>query len=367
MTASRSAGRYTPMDGLQELRVDAYRSLRGVKLEHLGRMNLLVGANNTGKTSVLEAIGLVARPLDPAQWVQTVSNRDASGSLVDGLWGLFPASTALTLESGDETSKQIVIQANLGEKDRHLRAYAIAFVEQWAEVEQVGAIPQSDSVVRIHTDVRVGGAKPSKHEMEFRSSPRRVPVGTGVVPVRVFVITPFTHRSTAQLVTHLSHVIDEGTKAKSVELLRMFDSGVEDVSISRPFGRDAIRVVHEKNGVVDLAAFGDGMRRAFAMSLALSRASGGLLLVDEIESGIHARALFSVLPWLVRAAEEANVQIVATTHSLEAIDAVLAAFANAAHEAVITYHLRRTETGHVCQRYDLVGLRGLREEGLDIR
>lgn len=356
-----------PMDGLEELRVDAYRSLRNVKLEHLGRTNLLVGANNAGKTSVLEAIGLVARPLDPGQWVQTVSNRDASGPLVDGLWALFPTSTALTLESGDETSKPISIHANLGGKDRHLRAHAIAFVEQWTDVDRVGADPQADAVVRIHTEVKVRGAKANKHEMEFRSNPRRVPVGAGVIPVRVFVVTPITHRSTAQLITHLSHVIDEGTKAKSVDLLRMFDPDVTDVSISRPFGRDAIRVVHEKSGVVDLATFGDGMRRAFAMSVALSRASGGILLVDEIESAIHARALDTVLPWLVRAAEEADVQIVATTHSLEAIDAALAAFASATPDAVITYHLRRTEAGHVCHRYDLAELRGLREEGLDIR
>jgi hypothetical protein len=356
------------MSGLEELRVEAYRSLKSVRLEHLGRMNLLVGANNAGKTSVLEAIGLVARPLDPAQWVQTVTNRDASGPLVDGLWALFPTSTALTLESGDETSKAISIHANLSDGNRHLRAYTIAFVEQWTDVDRLSADPQSDAVVRIHLEVRAGGAKTSKHEMEFRSTtPRRVPVGVGVPPVRVFVITPITHRSTAQLITHLSHVIDEGAKGKSVELLKMFDPNVSDVLISRPFGRDAIRVVHEKSGVVDLATFGDGMRRAFAMSVALSRASGGILLVDEIESAIHARALDSVLPWLVRAAEEAKVQIIATTHSLEAIDASLAAFADAAPETVITYHLRRTEDGHVCRRYDLAGLRDLRDEGLDIR
>ncbi|KFA88265.1 hypothetical protein Q664_42080 [Archangium violaceum Cb vi76] len=332
-------------------------------------MNLLVGANNAGKTSVLEAIGLVARPLDPAQWIQTATNRDASGPLVDGLWALFPTSTALTLESGDETSKAISIHANLGDGNRHLRSHAIAFVEQWTDVDRLSADPQSDAVVRIHTDVRVGGgAKAIKHEMEFRSTtPRRVPVGVGLPPIRVFVITPITHRSTAQLITHLSHVIDEGAKEKSVELLKMFDPNVSDVLISRPFGRDAIRVLHEKSGVVDLATFGDGMRRAFAMSVALSRARGGILLVDEIESGIHARALDSVLPWLVRAAAEAKVQIIATTHSLEAIDASLAAFADAAPETVITYHLRRTEAGHVCRRYDLAGLRDLRDEGLDIR
>jgi hypothetical protein len=67
-----------------------------------------------------------------------------------------------------------------------------------------------------------------------------------------------------------------------------------------------------------------------------------------------------------KAAESADVQIVATTHSIEAIDAVLGAFADS-ETGVVSYYLRRTETGHVCRRHDLRDLRDLREEGLDIR
>ncbi|NVJ07760.1 AAA family ATPase [Myxococcus sp. AM001] len=356
------------MASLEELRVDTYRSLRGVRLERLGRMNLLVGGNNAGKTSVLEAIGLVARPVDPGQWIQTVTNRDASGPLVDGLWALFPDSTALKLEGENELSKPISIHGRFEGQSRHVRAQALAYVEQrWSDVDRSGSDPRSDVVVRLHMDVSAGDTPPIAHELDFGSTPRRLPIPQGVALFRVFVVTPMTHRSTAQLITHLSHVIDEGTKGKAVELLRLFDPHVSDVLISRPFGRDAIRVVHERRGVVDLATFGDGMRRAFAMSVALSRASGGILLVDEIESAIHARALDSVLPWLVRAAGEANVQIVATTHSLEAVDASLGAFVSSAPEEVITYHLRRSESGHACLRYDLNGLRSLRDEGLDIR
>jgi hypothetical protein len=352
---------------LEKLRVDAYRSLQEVRLEQLGRMNLIVGSNNAGKTSVLEAIGLAARPLDPSQWVQTASNRDATGPLVDGLWSLFPKSSVLTLDGTDETSKTISIRAHFGGTERHLRAHALAFVEQWTDVDRAGGAPQNDAVVRIYAEVNEAKKKIS-HELEFWSSPRRATVGTGVVPIRVFTITPVTHRSTALLITHLSQAIDEGAKTKSVELLKMFDPGVTDVSISRPFGRDAIRIAHDKRGVVDLSSFGDGMRRAFAMSVALSRARGGILLIDEIESAIHARALDSVLPWLVRAAQEADVQIIATTHSLEAIDSVLGAFTSAAPETMITYHIRRADTGgHECRRYDLAGLRDLRDEGLDIR
>ncbi|MFO0761097.1 MAG: ATP-binding protein [Byssovorax sp.] len=330
-------------------------------------MSLFVGANNAGKTSVLEAIGLVGRPGDPGQWVQTATNRDASGPVVDGIWSLFPGSTALTLEGREETSAAIEIAAELRGRRRALQAIAQAFVEEWTGIDPSGTEAQPEALVRVNAEVHVEDGKHIRHALEFFSKQRRINMPPSAPPIRVFTITPYTHRSTQQLIVHLSHAIDEGVKAKSIELLRMFDPDVSDVVISRPFGRDAIRVMHEKKGVVDLATFGDGMRRAFAMSVALTRASGGLLLIDEIESTIHARALGTVLPWLVRAAAEADVQIVTTTHSLEAIDAVIAALAKEANETVVAFHLKRTEAGHQCRRYDLEGLRDFREEGLDIR
>lgn len=357
------------MGRLQNLRIDAYRSLRDLKIDQLGRMNLLVGGNNAGKTSVLEAVGLAARPFDPAQWVQTVTNRDASGPMVNGLWALFPSAQALNLEQGVETSEGINIRAVFsGNEERHLQAHAQASTEAYSDVSSPEAAAQTDIIVRIMIQVALTNPNNSLgHVMEFRSTPRRVSFGTGIPPLRAFVVTPVTHRSTQQLVVHLSHVIDQGKKAQCVELLRIFDPAVEDVEISRPLDREAIRIMHQRKGVVDLSTFGDGMRRAFAMSTALVRASGGLLLIDEIESAIHVRALGPVLSWLVQAAEEADVQLFATTHSIEAVDAMLEAFMGKPPESVTTFHLRRTDGKHVCRRYDLAGLKILREEGLDIR
>lgn len=354
------------MSRLQQVHIESYRAIRDLRLQQFGRMNLLVGANNAGKTSVLEAIGLLARPLDPGQWVQTATNRDASGPVVDALWAIFPSASALNLEGGQQSSEPILIRATLDE-ERRLRACATAFTEAWADLERPGAEAQTDSVIRIRVDVEEGATKKAGHEMEFRSTPRRIALGHGLTHLRAFVVTPSTHRSTQQLVAHLSHVIDLGQKEKCVQLLRIFDDAVEDVEISRPLNRDTIRVKLKGNVIVDLATFGDGMRRAFAMSIALIRAGGGILLIDEIESAIHARALGRVLPWLVRAAEEADVQVVATTHSLEAVDAVLTVFDGEKPDTVVTYHLRRSDAAHVCHRYELPELRALREEGLDIR
>jgi hypothetical protein len=354
------------MSRLESVHIEAFRALHGVKLEGLDRMTLLVGGNNAGKSSVLEAIGLVARPFDPAQWVQTVTNRDASASVPAGIWSTFPGSRAMALGVGAASSLPLEIHAKLGEESRKLTATATAEVQQWTDPARTTGEPEIEAKVGVHAVVETETSPRYEHTMDFHSDRARIAVGAGVTLMRAFTVTPITHRSTQQIIVHLRYALDAGEKSRCLELLRMFDKGVADVFVSRSIDRDTIRLEHEKNGVVDLSTFGDGMRRAFAMSLALIRASGGLLLVDEIESAIYGRGLSSVLPWLVRAAEAMDVQIVATTHSMEAIDAVLGAFAGS-ETGVVSYYLRRTETGHVCSRRDLDELRSFREDGLDIR
>ncbi len=67
---------------LQSLEIAKYRGLNGMKLEGFGRINLLVGGNNAGKTSVLEALALFSRPLDIDNWVSTAWRREIKGSRI---------------------------------------------------------------------------------------------------------------------------------------------------------------------------------------------------------------------------------------------------------------------------------------------
>ncbi len=59
------------------------------------------------------------------------------------------------------------------------------------------------------------------------------------------------------------------------------------------------------------------------IALTLNSAKNGILLIDEIETAIHISAFKKIFPWLVDACVRKNIQLVATTHSLEAVDAIL--------------------------------------------
>lgn len=344
---------------LKDLTIAAYRALTDLRFEGMGRACLIVGGNNSGKSSVLEAAGLALRPFDPGQWVKTATNRDSTGHLVSNLWSIFPESSILRIEDETQVSNALKLRAVINGTARDLSATASASLG-WNDAGD------SEPILGITAKVTEPDGIPREHAMVFH--PRgRVGGSGGVRAHRVFTVTPATHRSTRLLVDQLSLAIDEGKKTLAMDLLQLFDPQVEDLDVSQSYGRDGIRVTHKTRGIVDLSSFGDGMRRSAALALALTNAEGGLLLIDEIEGGIHYRAIRDVTTRLLKAAQQADVQIIATTHSLEAIDAVLEAVAEADIADTVGYHVRRDETGHHVRRYDRKKLVTLRDGGLDLR
>ena len=343
---------------LRSLRIEAYRGMVNVHLEGLKRFNLVVGSNNAGKSSILEAASLVLRPFDPSQWVKVARQRDMDLHLVDGLWSLFPDGALLQLDDGPKQSKKLTIEGDIEGTRRRLFATGLARVS-WITDET------EDLVLSVEANVSEGSTKPVKHTMEFQRN-ELAKFSNQIYYHRCFTITPATHRSTRQLVDYMSKAIDEGQKTLAVQLLQLFDSDVIDLDISASFGRDRICLNHRQRGVVDLASFGDGMRRAAALALALVRADKGVLLIDEIEAGIHPTILPRVIAALLEAAERVGVQIIATTHSLEAIDAVVTSIPKD-DDSCAGFYLYRRNGQSLVKRYDQMEMNSLRESGVDLR
>jgi energy-coupling factor transporter ATP-binding protein EcfA2 len=338
---------------LRKLALNAYRGVSGLELDDLTPVSIVVGANNSGKSSILEAAGLFLRPPDPTQWINAVRHRDVDMSLVDGLWSMFPGAEALHPDDGPSTSGQIAIRGSTTNGDRFVEACCFASQSVGADVEAISA----------RVEVLVDGLPAVTMKFPSSAAP------THQVPVyRVFTVTPATHYSTKALVEHLSRVVDEGKKQFAVELLQVFDNDVEDLDVIASLGRETVRVTHRTRGVVDLASFGDGMRRSTALALALTRASQGVLLIDEIEVGIHNSVLQPVLSKLLTAAAASQVQLLATTHSLEAVDALVAAVAERdSGDSLAAYWVQKKDGRHEARRYDFERLRRMREGGLDVR
>lgn len=341
---------------LQKLSLLAYRGMSDVVLDGLGSVNLVVGANNSGKSSVLEGAGLILRPLDPSQWVGVVRQRDASADVLSELSSMFPDAAQPVVDQPlyrDPIRLEGVVSGT--PRRIHATCSVPSLVDHLVVDGDVAASRRVD--VQVNDDpsivLKFPVLSPTQH---------RLPM------FRVFSVNPASHYSTEALVDDLSQAVIDGKKELAVELLQVLDPDVVDIDAVLIRQRRTLCITHKKRGVVEFSSFGDGMRRAAALALALARASQGVLLVDEIEAGFHTRVLETVVARLLDAAVLAQVQVIATTHSLEAVDAVLSYFEkNGAKEGLAGYWIQRGAAGHEVRRYTFERLLRMREGGMDIR
>lgn len=84
-----------------------------------------------------------------------------------------------------------------------------------------------------------------------------------------------------------------------------------------------------------MRSYGDGLNRVFCLALSIINAKDGLLLIDEFENGMHHTVQYDVWRVLFRLAKSLNVQVFATSHSWDAVEAFQKAAAEDPEEGVL--------------------------------
>lgn len=140
------------------------------------------------------------------------------------------------------------------------------------------------------------------------------------------LVAPADHRTIPLSAKTISRSILSGEKNNLIQLLKNFDENIEGIEILSPTGeRSYTYFKHKILGFAPISVFGDGVRRVLTVANALIQAKNGILLIDEIETAIHAQLFNKFFNWLVQSCRDFNVQLIATTHSIEALDSILSA------------------------------------------
>jgi len=144
-------------------------------------------------------------------------------------------------------------------------------------------------------------------------------------------LDPFSSRSTGQLATFWDAIALTKGESEVVRALQIISQDIQAVSMIGSGGQRPRTAIVKSSGCdhpIPLRSFGDGVNRLFGLILSLVCAKGGVLLVDEIENGLHHSVLVDVWRTLFRLARETGVQVFATSHSWDCIEA----FQKAANE-----------------------------------
>jgi predicted ATPase len=138
-------------------------------------------------------------------------------------------------------------------------------------------------------------------------------------------VSPYGGESTANLGALWDNIALSDSEKEVVHALQIIDPSI--FAVSMVGGNDPRRsraaIVRSKNyqRPLPLRSYGDGLNRLFSIALSLVNAKDGLLLIDEFENGMHHTVQPDVWRAIFRLAKNLNVQVFATSHSWDAIEA----------------------------------------------
>ncbi len=138
----------------------------------------------------------------------------------------------------------------------------------------------------------------------------------------VIILTLRTRENAIDLARRFGDIDNIGGLERIIDFLRILEPDLKGLSIA-VLGN--MPIIHANVGLsrkIPIAYTGDGLTRLLSMILSIVACKDGIVLIDEIESGIHYSKLPLIWKAISKAAKEFNCQIISTTHSYECMQAI---------------------------------------------
>jgi AAA15 family ATPase/GTPase len=347
---------------IESLTIKDFRCFENVSLHDLKRVNIIVGRNASGKTALLESIyltlGVPALTFKIKQWrglgdVYQVNERSET---INALWrDLFyrfeqNRIASIAFKGSSDLTRTLTI--------RHETESGVKL-----PVSKEGAEIQPLSHVSFEwwkASRRIGAVKP-----EYKDGELKISGGPEPLPGAFYSSSnPVNPRETADWFSDLSKARNEKNVIKAIQGLFPF---INDLSVEThngiPMVHADILTMPEK---IPVGLVSSGVNKLLALLVAIARQNHGILIVDEIENGFHYKTINKIWGVLYQFCKDSHVQLFASTHSGECLEAIAAAMEG--HERDFCL-LRAVKEDEGCNIKQFSGdqMRGAIEQEMELR
>ena len=354
----------------KSIAISNFKVFDNFKLESLSEMNVITGMNNVGKTALLEALYLLigceniglAVKINTFRGISEFSGDPAK--IQEAMWR--------PLFRNLETGVPITLSGELSDG---------SFLKSIIEVERAGYLIEPS---RNSTGIEPTSPPSIKfgerllltfthHNQTVKSSLMINLKGARVQPVPSTPIfpgyfissyPPLNPQEEAGLFSELDAV---GKSQAILSPLQILEPKLKRLAVIVSAG---IPMIHGDIGLermVPLPLMGDGLRRLTKILLAIENSPGGVVLVDDIEFGIHHSNITKIWRALIQASSRSQTQIFATTHSYEWIRGLAQIVDESFIPTLNLYRLERHNSQVKPVTYDRESLRSAVKAELEIR
>ncbi len=310
---------------LKSLKMTGFRAFESYTLDSLSRVNLVVGKNNSGKTSVLEAVDLLVSGGSPGAISEAAQRRDEMRPVewrtafrrVPSIAHLFydhvcKPGANFELRGPRSAGRVNVELVSLDNLDDEILS------DLFDERLPPEADPAMGLVITLNSRKTPEFVFPVTEEGLLLHDPRRRWMARP--SARFLSLTamdpPYMSEAWNALVT-------DGREQEVVDDMRLLMPDIDSIHFLTsgriPRGGGIVVGLRGGRSRYPLGSFGDGMRRLLLLRLALANNVDGCVLVDEVDTGLHWTVMAGMWRLVVEVAHKSQLQLFATTHSHDCI------------------------------------------------
>ncbi|OHD24009.1 MAG: hypothetical protein A2086_06730 [Spirochaetes bacterium GWD1_27_9] len=354
-----------PFDSIN---IKNFRGINNLSINNIKKVNLITGRNNCGKTSVLEAIFLLCGMSNPELPVTIHNFRDFLFLKDDDFSLLFHN---LDFEIIPE------IEGKLDNKQRQLKISPIYPQQININRNEIKQAPNTlldqlilnmsnsgiDKIDGLKLNIKIENEKKGDSEIRFKQ---------GLVNLNTQYKEKIsaTYLNSKTIMIGLDKRFDFIVKNKNLDNIMPILKEIEPKLVDLRMG--ATGMIYADIGIdklIPINIMGDGLRRILAILSAILQKDSNILIIDEIENGLHYTSLEVLWRAIFKLANDTNVQIFCTTHSYECVESFAKVNKDyfADNDDIRLFRIDRKDDNHNAFCYDKETLSLGIEKGFEVR
>lgn len=358
----------------KSIKIKHFRGIKSLEIDELARVNLFVGKNNCGKTSLLESVLFLTGMGNPHLAVTIGRSR-----------GIVPKESSdwKNYFHARDHKQGMEFSTTQRKGKRHLKVSALLGNSIELSMERLQnmngeqgsrSISTGEDLIGFNYDFSVANraGKKSNHQAKVYQAQ----VGNNLN----FEHEPDENYSESLMGRYLSapgydsYLVDNMLNAKRkdslLRALRFIDPKIQDIKT----GADGfVSVDIGLDSFIPINLLGSGIVRILGMLSSIDGLREGIIAIDEIESGLHVSTMKEMWKMILEHSAECGTQVFATTHDGDVVQS-LTEVLNAEdcsddwQKETACFHLRKHDSGEVrAFRYPYDSLLKLENSNIDIR
>jgi AAA15 family ATPase/GTPase len=306
---------------ITEILIRNFKCFKSLTVPELGRVTLVGGRNNVGKTALLEALFLLFDRINPNMVTRQYGQRgiESVASRPESIWA--------PIFHNYDLSKEILISTTLnGEQQSVKFKFNPNYIPPPSNTlpRRDTQIPTDKEAVPLNAlDIEYSDKKSKTQTSHLLINPTGQELHADYLHTltQAYFLASKKHTSSTQVSNEFSNIAKQGRENELVEFLSIIEPRLKTLKVITEGSSSFVYGELEHfSRAIPVNYMGEGMEKLLSIALAILHAKDGCVLVDEMENGLHFSVLSQIWKAIGQSIRKYNCQIIATTHSYECME-----------------------------------------------